>query len=573
MVHTFPMQQICANAWCKQGFEITDEDLKFYEKVSPVFNEKKEKIPPPTQCPECRRQRRLVWHNIMHFYRRKCDRTGREILSNVSPDKQHTVYDINAWWEDSWDQHKASLSFDFGKPFFEQFAELLLKAPIPSLHAQPSTDENCTYTNYALFNKNCYLIFHANGNEDCLYGFGVKFSKNAVDVLNAFDSEIQYECIDCENCYNLCYCKDCENCSDSLFLDDCIGCKNCIACHNLRNAEFCVFNKKTTKEEFERLRAAILNGSYRTYEEWRGKFDAFLSPRPRRATMIRQCEDCSGDHLYRCQNVHESFDVKDVRDGKYLDRIFNGPNSDLYDIYQFGVKVEMCYECSVVGINAFHVCFGALCRNEVNDILYSFFCQTCNHCFGCVGLHNQEYCILNKQYTKEEYETLVPKIIEHMRETGEWGEFFPVEISPFSYNETIAQEHFSMTQQEVEEKGWKWRNQTDEPPKVEKIIPAAKLPDSIGDVPDDILNWALKCSVTGRPFRIVKQELDFYRKMRLPVPRLHPDERHKRRIALRNPRKLFSRSCAKCSAPIQTTYTPECPEIVYCESCYLKEVY
>jgi len=31
-----------------------------------------------------------------------------------------------------------------------------------------------------------------------------------------------------------------------------------------------------------------------------------------------------------------------------------------------------------------------------------------------------KYCILNKQYSKEEYEELVPKIIEHMQKTGEW---------------------------------------------------------------------------------------------------------------------------------------------------------
>ncbi|MDD5739173.1 MAG: hypothetical protein PHO20_00175 [Candidatus Peribacteraceae bacterium] len=509
----------------------------------------------------------------MNFHKRNCDRTGREILSNISPDKPLTVYDINAWWEDSWDQHEAGLPLDFQKTFFEQFAELLLGAPIPSLHAQPSTDENCTYTNYALFNKNCYLIFHANGNEDCLYGFGVKFSKNAVDVLNSFDSEIQYECIDCEKCYNLYSCKDCENCADSLFLDDCIGCKNCIACHNLRNAEFCIFNEKTSKQEFEKLRAAILNGSHATREEWRKKFESFLLQRPRRATMIRQCENCSGDHLYRCQNVHESYDIKDVRDGKFLDRIFNGPNSDLYDVYQFGVKAEMCYECSVVGINANNVCFSALCRNEVSDILYSFFCQTCKHCFGCVGLHNQEYCILNKQYSKEDYETLVPKIIEHMQQTGEWGEFFPAELSPFSYNETIAQEHFPMTQREIEMRGWEWRDRTDEIPKVKKTIPAEKLPDNIADIPDDVIHWAIECEITKRPFRVTKQELAFYRTMRLPVPHLHPDERHKRRTAMRNPRRIWKRQCAKCNKPIETTYSPERPEIVYCEECYLREVY
>ena len=71
----------------------------------------------------------------------------------------------------------------------------------------------------------------------------------------------------------------------------------------------------------------------------------------------------------------------------------------------------------------------------------------------------------------------------------------------------------------------------------------------------------------------MKPELAFYRKMQLPMPHFHPDERHDRRMALRNPRKLWDRTCEKCRAAIETTYSPERPEIVYCESCYLKEVY
>ncbi|MDP2669631.1 MAG: hypothetical protein Q8O99_01100 [bacterium] len=37
--------------------------------------------------------------------------------------------------------------------------------------------------------------------------------------------------------------------------------------------------------------------------------------------------------------------------------------------------------------------------------------------FGCSNLRNKQYCIFNKQYTQEEYEQLVPKIITHMQET------------------------------------------------------------------------------------------------------------------------------------------------------------
>jgi hypothetical protein len=185
--------------------------------------------------------------------------------------------------------------------------------------------------------------------------------------------------------------------------------------------------------------------------------------------------------------------------------------------------------------------------------------------------HN--YCILNKQYSKEEYEELIPKIIDHMKTTNEWGEYFPYELSPFAYNETVAHEYYPLTKEEVEKQGFKWKEMKDEIPKVEKIISASQLPDTIEEIPDDVLNWAIKCEETDRPFKIVKQELEFYRKMKLPIPHLHPDERHKRRMALRNPRKLWDRKCDKCEKEISTTYAPERPEKVFCEECYLAEVY
>ncbi|HRI36281.1 MAG TPA: hypothetical protein PK765_04380 [bacterium] len=64
-------------------------------------------------------------------------------------------------------------------------------------------------------------------------------------------------------------------------------------------------------------------------------------------------------------------------------------------------------------------------------------------------MNDKSYCILNKQYTEEEYNTLVPKIIAHMRETGEWGEFFSPNLSPFGYNETVAMEYFPLTKEQA----------------------------------------------------------------------------------------------------------------------------
>ncbi|MCX6807598.1 MAG: hypothetical protein NTZ80_02225, partial [Patescibacteria group bacterium] len=90
---------------------------------------------------------------------------------------------------------------------------------------------------------------------------------------------------------------------------------------------------------------------------------------------------------------------------------------------------------------------------------------------------------------------------------------------------------------------------------------------------NDILNYAIECEITKKPFRIIKQELEFYRKHNLPLPKRHPDQRHKDRLSLRNPRKLWDRTCNKCNIPIQTSYSPDRPETVYCEKCYLETVY
>ena len=129
-----------------------------------------------------------------------------------------------------------------------------------------------------------------------------------------------------------------------------------------------------------------------------------------------------------------------------------------------------------------------------------------------------------------------------------------------------------MSREEVSTQGFKWSTYEAPFPKVDKIIPASKLPDTIDAIPDDILNWAIECEVTKKPYRIIKQELEFYRKHHLPIPRRHPDQRHKDRMAQRNPRKLFERKCDKCHKDMITTYAPERPERVYCEECYEREV-
>ena len=92
-------------------------------------------------------------------------------------------------------------------------------------------------------------------------------------------------------------------------------------------------------------------------------------------------------------------------------------------------------------------------------------------------------------------------------------------------------------------------------------------------MPDSIIDEVLACEVTSKNFRITKQELLFYKSFRIPIPHLHPDERHRRRMEMRNPRHLWKRECGKCGEGVETTYSPEREEKVWCEECYLNDVY
>jgi len=313
-------------------------------------------------------------------------------------------------------------------------------------------------------------------------------------------------------------------------------------------------------------------GNYAKVMEMKKKAEEFFLTQPVKATRGAHNIDVIGDNLNNSKNSDHCFNCNELHDCRYLTDCLM-ESKDSMDIHCWGDGMELCYNSILVGGKANNVFMSCDSGMGISNIFYSHLCtRNCHDCFGCIGLKHKKYCILNKQYTKDQYEELLPQIIEHMKSTGEWGEFFPPEVSLFGYNETLAQDYFPMDKESVLKNGWQW---CDFEPEIiaTKTIPSERLPDDIKDIPEDILNWAIICKDTGKPYKIIPQELKFYREFNIPVPHRHPDKRHRDRLRLRNPNKLWDRKCDKCSSDIQTTYSPDRQEKVYCESCYLKEVY
>ncbi|MBI5411946.1 hypothetical protein HZA43_02080 [Candidatus Peregrinibacteria bacterium] len=557
--------KVCTS--CQQPFEFTPDEQKFLKKMEFHYGDAVVNFPEPTDCPDCRNQIRTAHRNEQYLYHRKSDLSGKQLISLYSPTPPwgapYRVYTQEEWWSDQYDPLEYGRDFDFNRPFFDQWAEL--SKVVPRLPLMQVSNDNSPFTTGTGYCRNCHLINSSEYCEDCYYGKLLQKCKNCVDCSYMYDSERCYECFDCRRCQNCAFVTYNQNCSDCWFSENLTGCTNCFLCTNLSHKEYHFMNRSLSKDEYKK-RIQEFKGSYRNFQKAKEIFEKLCRERIHKYAQITNSENCTGDFIEHSHNCLNCFDMNDSEDCRY---VWVGVQlKDVYDCSNMYVKPELNYQ--VLGtIETFHVAFSLYVFHS-QDIFYSEQVFNSKNCFGCVGLKKHQYCIFNKRYTKEAYEAVVPKIVAHMQKTGEWGQFFPVTRAPHAYNETLASEYYPMEKEAVLKRGWNWYEKEGQST---YQGPEINLSDHIRDTPEDVTEKILKCASSGRYYKIIPQELQFCRSMQVPLPRLSPDERHRARMKLRNPRHLHSRACAKCSTPIQTIYSTDRPEIVYCEACYLKEVY
>ncbi|MEK7545411.1 MAG: hypothetical protein AAB551_04760 [Patescibacteria group bacterium] len=556
------MNQLCGG--CSAPFEILEADLAGLAAITPVVAGKEYALPSPTLCTDCRQQRRLAFRNERKVYHRSCDFCKKAIISVYSPDKPYVVYCSECWWDDACDATQYGQDFDFSRPFFEQFAELVHKVPLLSNMVFNSV--NSEYNGFCSGSKDCYLSSRIGDCENILYSYLGLSALGCIDCFDFFHCQYCYECVDCWNCYNSKFCQLSRNCTDCVFCYDCIGCKNCFGCVGLRNVEYYFFNKPCTKEEYEENVKKYNLGNYANLEAFKKQFyHEELFKKPFRSAVIINTENASGNYISQSKDIYRCFDVEKTDTARHSWGVEYA--KDIYDC-SFIYYGEHCYE-NISNSKSANIYFSFVAIG-VHDLLYSMLCFNNTHdCFGCLSLKKQQYCILNKQYSKEEYEALVPRIIEHMKKTGEWGEFFSIQFSLFGYNESLAQEYFPLKKDQILAKGYRYQEED-----VRQYLPQKyQIPLDIRDVPGSIISEILSCIDCGKNYKIIARELEFYQQAVLPIPRKCPDCRHRSRMSLRNPRKLYQRPCDRCGMNIETTYAPERPEKVYCEKCYLEGVY
>ena len=562
-----PSKVICKwsgeNPYCEGEFEILEEDIKFLKML---------KVPAPSFCPTCRRMRRLLHMNFIRLFKRKCEApTHSEMMISIYPEEcPFPVYDYQYFIGDVFDP------FIFGEKYKEGTSgmEILLAQrkvfPMPSFLNRDPSSVNSDYSNGGRNVKNGYYVFACYTVEDAWYSDLVSRSRNVMDSHSVWDSELIYTCVQVEHLYKCSFIYFSNNCTDSMFLFDCKNCDNCFGCVNLRGGKYVVYNKQYTKEEYEKFMQDVYPLSRTKLSEYKNKFWQLVKSMPINGSRNLTVTNILGANIRNSKNIYDANNVVNSENARHCDTLLS--HHDSMDAMFSGGHSSFLYMTLNIGSQSSNVKFSVSSKFSI-DCEFIFNSKNLNNCFMCFGLQNKSYCVLNVQYSKEEYFKIVDEIKSEMLRRGEYGDGLGFEFSAQAYNFSGVQISYPLEKNIVEKLGGYWAEEPETNAGDTKVIKAQEVPETIEEVSDDAINTAIECEVTGRPFRITASELEFYRRRKLPLPTVQPSVRMENNTRLIPYGIKYKTVCAKCKNDMYSLFDPEENYILYCETCYQEEVY
>lgn len=300
-----------------------------------------------------------------------------------------------------------------GQMFIDELQKLIYSLPKPPTITPHC--ENSEYGNNISYCKNVYFGFDSDYCNNSLYIADSARCDDVIDCDYAVDSQLCYECVDPFKAFNCDYLNYCAHIRDSSYCEWCWQSHDLFGCVNLIGKSFCVFNRQLTPKQYKE---ATTN-----YKKWPAekilKVVADLKKRyPVTQTIEAYNENTTyGNYIHYNKNCYMCFDAAKDENCSYL-----------YDSFYSKMCLDMTYtlssQLSYEAISSFTLfnCDYAMYSKNCQDSSYIFNCLNVKNCLGCVSLAHKQYCILNKQFSKEEYEQLSRNILSVLRkENSEWA--------------------------------------------------------------------------------------------------------------------------------------------------------
>lgn len=290
--------------------------------------------------------------------------------------------------------------------FFKELHKLILAHP--KRPAQILNSENCEVGDYIYYSKNLYNCFDCNKNSNGTYLFDTHNSANCADMDFSYESEMCYDSVDATKCFNSSFLNNCQNLTDSDYSYDCSNCHDIFGCVRLKNKSFCIFNRQVSEEEY---RQKVAEYKKLPAERILAIVNDLYSKQPWTQTHEFQNENSPyGNYISYNKNSYMCFDASYNEFCGYL--YDSSHHKYCYDITQ-SIDTEFSLEVtdSALIFNCDYVVWSKNCM----DSSYILNCFGIKNSLGCVKLDHKQYCILNRQFTKEEYERISKPLVAEIR--------------------------------------------------------------------------------------------------------------------------------------------------------------
>lgn len=559
-------------------------------------------------CSNCSIRRLMMFRNETNIYRNKCNNCSKDCISIFTLESKEIIYCLDCY--DKADFSKNDNSTLDINTIEKDFQTLYKKTPKKAIINEDT--ENCDYANYVWLSKNVYLSFLTySWSEDIFYSYYTVNSRDCIDCYNIRNCEKCYECtytIESFNCY---YSYNLVNSSDCYFSLSLQNCKNCLFSSNLINKEYYIYNKQYSKSEYKKIlnwfKKTLLSNNWliKLKKDYENIKEKTIYKNVQKVNTQR----CAWNFISNSKNSILSSSCNSVEDSVNVWGNIISDSVNLIWWWNIQKSYNSCsvwYDCSNI-ISVFNTVNSNNVFNSMN-IFYS------NNILYSIWLKNKSFCILNKQYSKEEYTEKSAEILKKLKENWLFWSFFSNEFNNIPYNDSAAMEYFPIQKlifpdkrEEILNKDaywiifilepekflskaildlwweikinilWKTFEKEVNIPEWMNLIKTSELPDSNNDLSNEfekmLLSSAIICDITWRPFRIMKYELDFYKKNNISIPRVHPKIRNIQRTKIINPKNLYLTNCDNCKKEVLASYSTKEKKVIYCEKCYDEKVY
>ena len=548
--------------YCEGDFNITVEDIEFLKML---------RVPPPNYCPTCRFMKRNSFFSWIQFFKRACEAPGHSenVISSVPPNCQFKVVDMD-YYTNTFDPVSFGFKPDLNASIRDQFWKLRNSVPAPCLSNRDPSNINSEYSTGGRDMKNGYYVSGCFRSENLWYSQAINNSQDVMDSSFSHSCENAYNAVRSERVKASNYTYFSLDCIDCWFLYDCRNCQDCIGAVNLRNKRYVWFGQQLDREEFLKRKNEFFNPLRRsTIRQFEKDFWPMVKQAPFRAERNMMSEDYDGVMVRESSDVRESIAIYRSKHVRHCSNLLQ--HNDSMDVSISGGHSHHLYDTTNVGSQAAHTKFSA----QTKFSLKCEFCLSCKrveYCFMCIGLEDKKYHIFNLPYEPEEYWNIVDTLKCKLLNDETYGDGLTFSYSLQAYNVSVSSLVYPLDQAVIEKIGGFYQEETESNVGSLTIVDSSTLPETIDEVADDILNVAIKCEKTSRPFKIIATELAFYRRRGLPLPTEHPQYRIDSRVKIGDVLQSHAANCSNCKKHIDSIISPEEGFNLYCDDCFIQAV-